>query len=262
MAAESLVFPSPALLLWKKAGLQCLFLDEERKKLLRGTSVSYGKQTTQAGQPHNANQPDHRQARQAASYTQPVPKPQSVSPTPASGSAKLAVSAWPKAWQILHERRKWPAKPLVCWTYAGLGDDLVGTPGVDLVDEARKQHIARLIKELNHPGGTHVFWPYALPDSFLAENGGDGALSLFPSGMDTASFFQSVMEIMRPRVVLIFGSEARDALKLPPALIPHTDAMIGGRLHIQMARPESFADAAAFARALAFLRKQLEFCKK
>ncbi len=265
MAAQSLMYPHPALTLWKKAGLQFLFLDEERKNALRAYEAKGA--NGQSAQQARQTKPDPQEKRpaygQAAQNTRSSTRPQAHAGNgvSASGSPQLAVSAWPKAWQVLRERRKWPPKPLVCWTYAGLGDDLVGNPELDTVNDERKQLIARLIKELDHPGGTHVFWPYTLPDSFLAEHGGNAA-QIFPSGMDAAGFFQIAMDTMRPRVVLIFGSEARDALKLPSSLIPHTEARLNGRLHIQMSRPESFADAAAFARALAFLRKQLEFCKK
>lgn len=263
MATQSLVYPNPALTLWKKAGLQFLFLDEERKKALRvsGTRGLNEQATAQAKPESQEKRLPYGQAAHNAHATESRPQALATNSAQVLENPKLAFSDWPKAWQVLRERRKWPPKPLVCWTYAGLGDDLVGKPEENNVDEERKQHVARLIKELNHPGGTHVFWPYALPSSFFVEHGGSFAQA-FPEGMNTASFFQAVMDTMRPRVVLIFGSEARDALKLPPTLIPHTDARLNGRLHIQMSRPESFADAAAFARALAFLRKQLEFCKK
>lgn len=44
----------------------------------------------------------------------------------------------------------------------------------------RQQIMVRMLKELRHPGGTHVFWPYALPDD--ATPGGPDAPSLFWSG--------------------------------------------------------------------------------
>ena len=74
----------------------------------------------------------------------------------------------------------------------------MGTP-----DPTRQQIMVRMLKELRHPGGTHVFWPYALPDDAT------------PGGPDAPSLFWSGAALLRPRTLLLFGSEARDALGMP-----------------------------------------------
>lgn len=136
---------------------------------------------------------------------------------------------------------------MVIWTYAGLGDDLVGTP-----DPIRQKIIVRMLRELNHPGGTHVFWPYALPDETAPGVSRDpGEASLFWSG--TA--------LLRPRTLLLFGSEARDALGMPKSLLPYCQERIAGRLVIQLPQPLTLAqNEAAFRQARAFLSALLAFC--
>ena len=153
----------------------------------------------------------------------------------------LAVEQWPSSWLALKNRRPLPSRPLVLWTYAGLGEDLTGTP-----DETRKQVIVRMLMELRHPGGTHVFWPCNLPGE---ENG--------------AALFWSGVKLLNPRVLLLFGSDTRDALSMPKTLFPFCEERVNGRLVIQLPRPSSLAeDEPSFSRALVFLSQRLKFCAK
>ena len=155
----------------------------------------------------------------------------------------LAVEQWPSSWLALKNRRPLPSRPLVLWTYAGLGEDLTGTP-----DETRKQVIVRMLMELRHPGGTHVFWPCGL----ASERPEDGP-ALFWSGV----------KLLNPRVLLLFGSDARDVLAMPKRLLPFCQERVYGRLVIQLPRPQSLAaDEASFKRALAFLDRLLSFCRR
>lgn len=155
----------------------------------------------------------------------------------------LAVEQWPSSWLALKNRRPLPSRPLVLWTYAGLGEDLTGTP-----DETRKQVIVRMLMELRHPGGTHVFWPCGL----AGERPEDGPV-LFWSGV----------KLLNPRVLLLFGSDARDVLAMPKRLLPFCQERVYGRLVIQLPRPQSLAaDEASFKRALAFLDRLLSFCRR
>lgn len=258
MAGEPLAL-SPALRPWLKAGLATLLLDgEERALALRAAPVQEAaalRPAFPARRPGASPAPpapratarDH--ASPAAALQTPV---QTSGGTPArnvrpaetlSASGRvLPPEAWPAAWQSLKNRRPLPPRPLVFWTYAGLGDDLMGTP-----DPARQQVIVRMLKELRHPGGTHVFWPYALP--------GDSA------GAEAPSLFWSGAALLRPRALLLFGSEARDALAMPKRLVPYCQDRVDGRLVIQLPQPATLAGKEdAFRRALAFLSRLLAFC--
>lgn len=141
----------------------------------------------------------------------------------------------------MKDRRPLPPRPLVLWTYAGLGDDLTGTP-----DEARRRVVVRMLTALNHPAGTHVFWPFALS--------GD-------TSSPEASLFWSGVKMLDPRVILLFGSDTRDALEMPKTLKPFGQARVYGRLIVQLPRPQALAeDDAAFRQVQAFLARMLRFC--
>ena len=169
------------------------------------------------------------------------PSPPDSEGSHASGA--LPFEQWPPAWRALRTRRPMPEHPLVRWTYGGLGDDLTGTPDAD-----RREVIVRMLRMLGHPGGTHVFWPYALP--------GD----VPPAG---ASLFWSGVRLFAPRVLLLFGSDARDALAMPRTLLPFSQERLDGRFVIQLPRPQAFVgDEAAFARAQVFLGRLLQFCSR
>ncbi len=155
----------------------------------------------------------------------------------------LPESDWPDSWRILKSRRKLPTSPLVLWTYAGLGDDLVGA-----ADPHRQQVMTRMLLALKHPGGTHVFWPYALP--------GEDCLQ-------QPSLFWSGVARFDPRVILLFGSDTRDALSMPRSLLPLCQKRLYGRSVIQLPNPQTILkDEATFARVLAFLATSLRFCEK
>ncbi len=167
---------------------------------------------------------------------------------PAGKGRIIPPEAWPAAWKVLRERRPLPPRPLVCWTYGGLGSDLVGTP-----DPRRRDLVARMIKGLNHPGGTHVFWPFELPDE---ETPGEDTLR----EENAPSLFWSGEALLRTRALLVMGSDARDALGLPK-IGPYCQTMLRGRLLIQLPQPHSLAEKPeAFGQAMAFLSGLLRFC--
>lgn len=246
---------SPALRPWLQAGLSALLVDSpERAAELRAVPSS---QTTDhdgaelparhaasaSRTPARASAPARAAERDAPHA---VPRPRHQGTVEAKGRV-LAPEDWPAAWQSLRKRRPLPHRPLVIWTYAGLGDDLVGTP-----DPIRQKVIVRMLRELNHPGGTHVFWPYALPGEAAPD------ASLAP---DTPSLFWSGTSLLRPRTLLLFGSEARDALGLPKSLLPYCQERVAGRLVIQLPQPLTLAqNEAAFSQARAFLSALLAFC--
>ena len=259
---------------WLKAGLFTLLLEnEERVLALRADErrkddsavrmpASPRSAVVEAASRHQMPQPPFPQVKERQ---RPAPQPaQSPASAPASSrvarpvaerkaaaasSAVLAtpgalpVEEWPERWLALKNRRPLPPQPLVLWTYAGLGEDLTGTP-----DETRRQVIVRMLMELRHPGGTHVFWPCG----FAGETPQDGS-ALFWSGV----------KLLNPRVLLLFGSDARDTLSMPKTLLPFCQDRVHGRLVIQLPRPQSLAaDEASFKQALAFLSRLLSFCAK
>ena len=254
---------------WLRAGLSTLLLEsEERALALRGEERKSAADGQATGSPRAAaaeagslyqtlRAPSSPVKERTRSAFQPAQRPAASSTTPpeterrasVTSSAVLAtpgalpVDAWPERWLALKNRRPLPPHPLVLWTYAGLGEDLTGTP-----DEARRQVIVRMLMELRHPGGTHVFWPCG----FAGEAPQDGP-ALFWSGV----------KLLNPRVLLLFGSDARDTLSMPKTLLPFCQERVYGRLVIQLPRPQSLAaDEASFKRALAFLARLLSFCAK
>jgi len=84
-----------------------------------------------------------------------------------------------------------------------------------------------------------VFWPFSLPGAEVKEG---------------ASLFWSGVKLLDPRVVLLFGSDTRDALAMPRTLLPFCQERIYGRLVVQLPRPQALAaDEAAFQRVQTFL---------
>ena len=260
---------------WLKAGLNVLLLEDEARVLelcaVPDTPAAVPAETVRAAsnarpgsvpfQPKAPPVPPRRPV-PAQSVSQPavgIPaqKPAApVAPRPAPQTAKargmqsllgapgaLPVDRWPASWVALKDRRPLPQRPLVLWTYAGLGEDLVGTP-----DEARRRVIVRMLTELRHPVGTHVFWPFALAGEGLSPE---------------ASLFWSGVTLLDPRVILLFGSDTRDSLNMPKSLLPFCQERIHGRLIIQLPRPQALAsDESAFRQAQAFLARILSFCAK
>ena len=197
-----------------------------------------------------SSEPSAETAFRAASQERPVRPPSraaAAAPSPDGGilatPGALPVEEWPASWLALKNRRPLPPRPLVLWTYTGLGEDLTGKP-----DEVRRRVIVRMLMELHHPGGTHVFWPCGL----AGEHPEDGP-ALFWSGV----------KLLNPRVLLLFGSDTRDTLSMPKSLLPFCQDRVHGRLVIQLPRPQALAqDEASFKRALAFLSRLLRFCAR
>lgn len=267
--AEPIIVPA-ALRPWLKSGLSALLLESpERVAQLRAAGPVPAAPVAR----------DHGAAKQSRSVPPPSAMPRPVATTPpvptlspvlatpatplpgaepvsaaspstldtardsalysALNSGILPLADWPAPWVALKNRRPLPPRPLVFWTYAGLGDDLMGTANAH-----RQQAIVRLLSALRHPGGTHVFWPYALPEYAAS----------------VPSLFWSGVELLKPRVILIFGSEARDALGLPKSLVPFGQERIHGRLIVQLHQPASLVDDEPLRRAIAFLSRLLDFC--
>lgn len=250
---------------WLKAGLEVLLVENEERVLelrsvpaqeagssrevVRSVSPSPVQAVVQERRQPAPRQPAPRPEPLPQSSGKPMQKPAPARPaasavrqaSPLETPGALPVENWPSAWLALKDRRPLPQRPLVLWSYAGLGEDLAGTP-----DETRRRVIVRLLTELRHPAGTHVFWPYGLPGEESSEK---------------ASLFWSGVKLLDPRVILLFGSDTRDALAMPKTLLPFGQTRVHGRLIIQLPRPQALAvDESAFRQVQAFLARFLRFC--
>lgn len=249
---------------WLNAGLDMLLLgSEERVLKLRGVqadvspvALSPEKKSVSLTSRNNVSSaaPSFHDASITSAAKQPAAAQQKAALTGHDPAAEhvsapnllimpqaLPVENWPETWLAIKNRRPLPPSPLVLWTYFGLGEDLTGLP-----DESRKKVIVRILMELRHPGGTHVFWPCNLPGE---ENG--------------AALFWSGVKLLNPRVLLLFGSDARDVLAMPKTLFPFCEERVHGRLVVQMPRPQALADnEPSFQRVLVFLSRRLGFCAR
>ncbi len=156
-----------------------------------------------------------------------------------SSSVMRPFGTWGADWQQLWKKLNMDAHPRVVWTYAGLGEDLTGT-----ASKERRTVMAHILKGLGHPRGTHGFWPYELP--------GTGP---------EPDIFWSALSLAGTRAVLVFGSQARDALFLPKTLRPYCQEIFQGRMVIQLQRPETlFSDEAGLNKLVLNLSSLLRRC--
>ena len=235
---------------WLNAGFEYLLADDPaRAAQLRGLTGSHrpqeppkpfaaGAARRAKADPQQGMQPNLSSA--ASAFLQgrsAEPSPGDASPT--GSPAVIPLERWSASWQDLWRRHKKPPHPLVLWTYSGLGEDLAGTP-----DAGRRRVLKSILEGLSHPPGTHMFWPHRLP--------GEG---------DAPSVFWSAVGMLAPRVVMVLGSDSRDALGLPRSMRPYAQMMLWGRSVFQLHRPENLAsDDALLGSTQAFLASALRFC--
>ncbi len=123
----------------------------------------------------------------------------------------LPYEKWPESWKQIQRQCKFsPDKPThlsrqIIWTYAGLEYDLfTSSPSAE-----RRQLISQIIKVLALPKGTHIFLPYRL---ITAQNESEIAKE------QEYFFFWSAIDLIRPRVLVVFGEQTISELGLPPLL--------------------------------------------
>ncbi len=166
----------------------------------------------------------------------------------------LNYAEWPDKWYKWHKSFGLPASEgkssliRIAWTYEGLEQDVLGS-----AHDGRKKVVRQLLMDLNHQKGTHVFIPYAE----LTEEG----QSRFAVQGEN-SFFWSAMRFVRPRILLVFGSVARNAVEAPKSL-PLQMSQMGSLQVLQMHKLETLMeDHATYTNTLVFLQTYLHFCKK
>ena len=189
---------------WRQRGLTYLLMPEGFD--LQAYIHPQAAQTATKPAPGQTKAPRELSPRQAPSpgrHEQPQPPPTAPAPKSKNGQG-LSLQDWPAPWrELLH--RTHPGK--VLWTYTHLGEDLLvaETEGRD----RRRAFLARLLRDLAHPTGTHTFWPISLPQD-AAGNGGPPAPGIF---------WEAVAHL-GARGVMIMGAPAIEALALPVPLVP------------------------------------------
>ena len=106
----------------------------------------------------------------------------------------LPTDAWPEAWKTAWGKTGF-ARPFL-WTYAQLGEDLLGTPAPE-----RREALKKVLTTLNL-GPVHNFWPFSEPD-------GQGGLRL------QARLFREGLTYLAPKCVIFLGEEIIDGVTAP-----------------------------------------------
>ncbi len=175
-------------------------------------------------------------------------------------NSTLKLENWPKTWLDVHKKFNLPStenmssKVQIAWTYAGLEQDVMGQ-----ANQERQSIVRKLLQNLNHQKGTHIFIPYALPS---AKNQEEPELAIEVFNNEEISLFWSAMRLVRPRILLIFGSSARNAIGAPKSM-PLQKSQMGSLQVLQMHKFETLAKNQEFYNnTLVFLQSYLNFCKK
>jgi hypothetical protein len=123
----------------------------------------------------------------------------------------LPYDKWCPAWKQIQKQCKFSSeKPAhlsrqIIWTYAGLEYDLF----TDTPSDKRRQLLNQIIKTLALPKGTHIFLPYRIINA-------EGKSEI--AAEQEYSFFWSAIDLIRPRVLVVFGEQTISELDLPPLL--------------------------------------------
>ncbi|MDE7240712.1 hypothetical protein [Desulfovibrio sp.] len=162
----------------------------------------------------------------------------------------------PQGWQS----RLAATRPgLVAWTYWNLARDLAGVGSSADADAGaqgrslRRAFLARLLRELAHPAGTHTFWPACMPGTARAPGPGEE-----PDFTAHPEAFWSGAAHLGCRAVIVMGSAAVRALGLPGNARPLSQLRWRGQHVLVLWEVDSLAEnAARFGPTLAFLRQAL-----
>ena len=159
-----------------------------------------------------------------------------VPPVAALPAPNIEVHTWPESWQELWKRTH-PAS--IVWSYPALSQDLAGQGSPE-----RSQLMRSLIGSLSLPKGSSAFWP-------LTAHQDSGACAM-------PAAYAGAIARLAPQVVVFMGASALPLSGLALTLsFPFTQQILGGRLFVLLPETEYLiADAAAKARAAAFLRAQ------
>ena len=149
---------------------------------------------------------------------------------------------WPVSWRNRFDATR---KGRVAWTYAQLGQDLLGMQTDGL--EKRRNFLQNLLRDLGHPAGTHTFWPAMMPAD------PDAAFKPAPG------VFWSGAKLLGARVVVALGASVAEMLELPENLLPMQQILHQGFLIWFFWDVESMlADSQRYDAMLTCLRQSLQ----
>ena len=250
--------------LWRGRGLRWLAASADLPPELSLTSQPGQTAQQRAAPPANgATQPGagvrRNAVRDVAQEQRPAEaKRQQAKPTADNGARwrPLAPDALPEAWRSRLSATR-PGR--VAWTYWGLAQDIAAAAGNAAQAEAevqarsqRRDFLARLLRDLAHPAGTHTFWPSCQPAKADAES---EAQALFLP--DVEAFWSGLVHL-RCRAVIVMGSAAARALALPDSARPFGLLRWRGHLVLVLAEVDALAeDAAQYSSILAFIHQGL-----
>ena len=159
-----------------------------------------------------------------------------AAPAAAMPAPNTEVHTWPASWQELWKRTH-PAS--IVWSYPALSQDLAGQGSPE-----RSQLMRSLIGSLSLPKGSSAFWP-------LTAHQDSGACAM-------PAAYAGAIARLAPQVVVFMGASALPLSGLALTFsFPFTQQILGGRLFVLLPETDTLiADAAAKARAAAFLRAQ------
>lgn len=176
----------------------------------------------------------------------------------------VARSQWPPVWQ------EWGQKlgsSLVIWTYFELGDDLLN-PSLE-----RRALMQRILGSLQHPKGTHAFWPMsapqaAMPQSLASPHSNDTDIAIARidhTNRATESqlipcpdLFWSGVAQAKARFVIVLGENAFQFLGTGLPWMPHYPTQYQGKKLILEKDPaDLLQDEKALEGVIALLRTAL-----
>lgn len=252
---------SPLSVLWRGHGLRCLLREEDVPPELSFLAQNVPLRAAPARRPVPDTRPPAREgnvrvnARPAPGTRAPAAAPAAGRPaqakpreeTPPEEARSAAPSMpplkpeeeWPALWR---ERLKATRPGRVAWTYARLGQDLLGerTEGLD----DRRAFIGRLLRDMNHPVGTHTFWPVCLHE--------EGAMKSAPE------IFWSGIALLGARFVMVLGEDAAASLALPSPLPVFQQTVWRGVLISAFPGVDALlCDEANYAAMLSMVREKL-----
>lgn len=124
---------------------------------------------------------------------------------------------WPTRWRVVLPKRK---GSLLLWSYAELGFDLGGN-----ISSERSSCLKEIIKHLNMPAGTSVFWPVGVSDDTQSD---------ISSLQADPAIFQAGIEYLNPKAIILLGDNAFKmggfVLKAPAQ--PYSQHIVKGRMII------------------------------
>lgn len=240
---------------WKQAGLHCLFFEDAEPFFLSSNLCENMPAQTLADsdspQPKLARpqQPgaNARQSGNALAAGIITSNPTSTKQVRAPESRMSAVAAeaafvaLPGPWQNMTRFLK--IAP-VLWTYAELGQDLLGQG-----DPQRSALLKHLISALAFPKGGSAFWPFSLPGLECVQH---------PDVFEQSPFFLGLCRI-QPQVLIVLGPQGPEQCGMPFELKqPFTQTVFKGLLVLLL--PEISAlqnDEKILQQSIAFLRTTL-----